>query len=278
VLFGGALGFIWQRTDGVTLRAERGFYGVLRVQEMVEPRTLVPVRRLLHGSTVHGFQVMPPGNPSVLTGYYTEGSGVGLAFSRVIRPQGRRIGIVGLGVGTLSAYANPSDVVRFYEIDPKVEQLSHEMFSFLRRSRAPVTVTLGDARVSLEREAPQDFDVLVLDAFSSDAIPTHLLTREAFGTYSRHLDSAGVIAVHISNRHLRLEPVVLGAAEALDFQAATIRGAGRGPSYEGPDWVLVTRDGALMRDPVIATRSSPRPQGPLLLWTDERSSIWPALK
>jgi spermidine synthase len=195
-----------------------------------------------------------------------------------MRSKGRQIGVIGLGVGTLSAYATPVDRVTYYEIDPQVKLFADEMFTFLHRSRAAVEVVLGDGRVSLERQPAQGFDVLVLDAFSSDAIPTHLLTAEAFALYTKHLDARGVIAVNVTNRHLDLEPVVRGAADALGMRAVIIRGSHQQDRSEGLDWMLLTRDASLLADPVISSRSSQPTGNPSILWTDEYISIWPVLK
>jgi hypothetical protein len=272
------MGGAWRWAEADTLRADRNFYGVLRVTEAVAPPMFVPIRRLQHGSTVHGYEVQPPGDPSQIFGYYTKGSGVELALSRFPRQRARHIGVVGLGVGTLAAYANETDHVRYYEINPQVKLIADEMFTFLWRSRARVDVVLGDGRMSLEREPPQEFDVLVLDAFSSDAIPVHLLTKEAFDLYSRHLRPDGVIAVNVTNRHLDLGPVVAGLALAFEMRAAVIRGSREGNRYDGLDWILLTRNVQLLNDPVVSSRSTSLDGKKAILWTDEHSSLWSVLK
>ena len=161
----------------------------------------------------------------------------------------RRIGLVGLGTGTLAVWGKAGDYLRIYEIDESVERIARRRFSFLRDSEAQIEVVLGDARLSMERESDQRFDILVLDAFSSDAIPVHLLTREAFEIYRRHLRPDGVIAVHISNVYLDLEPIVLRTAEDLVLPTAIIRDNGHSENGEdaegirayGSDWVLLTK-------------------------------------
>ena len=192
-----------------------------------------------------------------------------------------RVGVIGLGVGTLAAWSRPGDVFRFYEIDPDVARLSegsHPVFSFRRDGRGDVSVSLGDGRLVLEREAPQAFDVLVVDAFSSDSIPVHLLTREAFGVYLRHLAPGGVIAVHVTNRYLDLKPVVRGAAAELGLDAEHV------PSFEqsllwSSDWMLVTREQALLEDELVRAATLPRlPGASTVVWRDDWSDLLGALK
>ena len=153
-------------------------------------------------------------------------SGVGPGDERAAGRRSRRIGVVGLGAGTLAAYGQPGDYLRFYEINPEVQAAGRSRFTYLSHCPGKVEVVLGDARLSLEREPPQNFDLLVLDAFSSDAIPVHLLTEEAFALYERHLKTNGVIAVHISNGSLNLEPVVANLARRFNYQLAAIDSTG----------------------------------------------------
>ena len=232
------------------LRASRGFYGVLRVvrEEPGQPDEYV---KLLHGQITHGLQLSAPSRRAELTTYYGPSSGAGLAIRRhPKRLAGRpmRVGVIGLGVGTLAAWSRPGDVFRFYEIDPEVARLSEgsrPVFTYLRDARGEVSVSLGDGRLVLEREAPQAFDVLVVDAFSSDAIPTHLLTREAFGVYLRHLAEGGVLAVHVTNRYVDLKPVVRGAAA----RARAPRGARPVVRAEPPVVVRLDAGGPRPRPP-----------------------------
>src|SRR5207247_1095260 len=169
---------------------------------------------------------------------------------RRLAGQPLRVGLVGLGVGTLAAFARAGDAFRAYEINPDVLRLStgpDPAFTFLRDAPAEVTTILGDARLALEHDPPLDLDVLALDAFSSDAIPVHLLTREAFALYLRHLRGAdGVVAVHVSNKYLDLKPVVRGLAGALGLRAVLVDSPASGSVWSS-DWVLVVRDDALLR-------------------------------
>lgn len=190
------------------LVACRNFYGVLSVVEVDAKRPEQRGRAMVHGRITHGFQFRDPARRRLPTTYYARESGVGIVLGNYPRLGPMRVGIIGLGAGTIAAYGRPGDTYRFYEINPEVERLARDYFTFLDDSPARVQVVIGDARLSLERESPQHFDLLVLDAFSGDAIPAHLLTKEAFAVYRRHLRPDGVVAVHISNRYLDLYPVV----------------------------------------------------------------------
>src|SRR5207248_4401523 len=172
------------------------------------------------GTIVHGKQFLDPDRRGLPTSYYGPRSGIGLALLDARAHGPLRVGVVGPGAGTLAAYGRAGDVFRFYDINSGVVELARSEFTFLKDSPAKVEVALGDARLSLERERPQNFDVLALDAFSSDAIPVHLLTVEAFKTYLRHLKPGGVLAVHISNRYLDLVPVVQQAGRRLRSRCA----------------------------------------------------------
>jgi hypothetical protein len=265
------------------VRASRSFYGVLRVvrEDAGTPNECV---KLLHGRISHGIQLTDPARRGELTSYVGPSSGAGLAIRRhPKRLAGRplRIGVVGLGVGTLAAWSLPGDVVRFYELDPAVVQLSEgeaPAFTYLRDARGTVSVALGDGRRALEQEPPEGYDVLVVDAFSSDAVPTHLLTREAFAAYLRHLAQGGVLAVQITNRYVDLEPVVRGAADALSLHAEHV------PSFEkgflwSSDWMLVARDRAFLDDEVVSAGTlSLLPRSGEVLWTDDWSDLFRVLK
>jgi hypothetical protein len=194
-------------------RMTRSYFGVYSVGDNPDG-----VRVIIHGTTVHGAQLR--GSPELErtpTSYYLGGSGVGLAMQAAPALFGpnARIDVIGLGSGTLACYARPGQRWRFYEIDPVVVDIARnpQQFSFLSRCLPGAEVILGDARLSLERQQPGATDLLVVDAFSSDSIPMHLLTREAFDGYRRHLTPNGLLVVHLSNRYLGLEPVVKRAAE-----------------------------------------------------------------
>jgi hypothetical protein len=253
-----------------TLVLARNFYGALRVTEKFEgtdPK--VRTRVLTHGVIVHGSQMFDPKLRNRPTTYYGYGSGVHLAIEQTRRPN-QRVGIIGLGTGTLAAYGRAGDVYRFYEINPQVVRLATTAFTYLSDSPARVEVSIGDARLVLEREQPQGYDLLVVDAFSSDTIPAHLLTREAMTTYLRHVRPDGMLAFHVSNKVLRLIPVVAALAEDFKLSARAVDTADDPKSYrQHATWILLYRDRAhsFLGQAVYARSEVP-------VWTDDYSSIW----
>jgi spermidine synthase len=251
------------------LAAARNFYGVLRVREYESGNEHEMSRYLANGGTSHGYEQISP--PSLEpTSYYVRQSGVGRLLSEPASGKSRRVGLVGLGIGTLAAYANQGDYYRFYEINPLVEPMARKYFFFLEKCRGKMDIVCGDARLSLDRERNQNFDVIVLDAFSGDAIPVHLLTVEAFEIYLRHLAPKGVIAVHISNRHFALRPVVDALADThhLTTAAIDLRAVQRASL-----WVLMSRDPQRLKSDRIR-KAALRPQSDRILWTDRRASLF----
>jgi hypothetical protein len=267
---------------------ERSFYGVISVNER-DPGDEGRHRfTLVHGQTVHGVQFVEALKRALPTTYYTAEGGGGLAILNHPKyGHGLRVGVLGEGIGTLAAYGQPGDTYRFYEINPGVMSLAEGRggyFSYLEDSRARVDTVLGDARISLERELAsgdrQEFDVLILDTFSSDSIPVHLLTREAFALYLQHLAPGGIIAAHISNNHLELAPVLQQVASALGLSAVDIQSPGDQDMSLASEWVLLARDPALLRAPGIARHAEPlAAQGhPIRLWTDDYSNLFQILR
>jgi hypothetical protein len=265
----------------------RNFYGVLRVREELPGDADWHLRALTHGRIQHGFQYLAADRRRQPTTYYTEASGVGRALRahpRRAAGESLRIGVVGLGVGTLAAYTRPGDVIRFYEINPDVVALSRgpdPRFTFLADARGTVEVVEGDARLSLERElargAPQRFDLLVLDAFSSDAIPVHLLTAEAFAAYLPHLrDEDSILAVHTSNRQIRLEPVLLEVARRFALAAVESETDPPGAGSSRSAWVLLSRRSEVLSRPEIAAAAVPLSGHGrrVSLWTDDYSNLF----
>lgn len=269
----------------------RSFYGVLQVIRRLDVDNQdLPYLMLRHGRISHGFQYLQAEQRGWPTSYYGPHTGVGLAIRHHPRRASGghrghlRIGVVGLGVGTLAAYGRPGDLVRFYEINPEVVRLSQEHFTYRKDSPAKVEVVLGDARVSLERELrhgrPGRFDVLVVDAFSSDAIPVHLLTRECFQVYRDHLRQDGILAVHVSNRYLDLGPVVRRQAAELAQQAVLVDSDDDDPwGVHAANWVLVTGNRRFLDTPAVHSAVDPWPdQGPLpAAWTDDFSNLFKVL-
>ncbi|MCA9709673.1 MAG: ferrichrome ABC transporter permease, partial [Myxococcales bacterium] len=240
-----------------------------------------------HGRIIHGLQYQDPQLAREPTTYYGPGSGIGLAIHTHPRReagQPLRLGFVGLGTGTLASYGREGDQVRFYEINPDVVALSSgpkPWFTYLRDCRGTVEVSVGDARIELERQPPQELDVLALDAFSSDAIPAHLLTEEAMALYLRHLrDADAMVAVHISNRYLDLDPVVRGLAEALGLHVVRIDDSQDDDRVYSSDWMLLARDAATLdRVVALATPTDPPDRGEgWPRWTDAYSNLVQVLK
>jgi len=251
-------------------RMLRNFYGTLYT---ADNDTL---RVLFHGAIKHGEQYLDPARRREATAYYGRSSGVGQALL-ALPPGPARVGLVGLGAGTLASYGRPGDAYRLYEIDPQVFELAHSEFSFLGDSAARLEEVLGDARLSMEREAPQHFDVLAIDAFTGGAIPVHLITSEAVDVYLRHLNPAGVLAFHLTNRHLDLPPVLLAIARAKGLQAVWVHDEAEDSDLRRTDWVLLGRAPAalatlkgVMPTPARVARQPP--------WTDDFNDLLRQLK
>jgi SAM-dependent methyltransferase len=258
----------------------RNFYGALKVQDTALTETNpVIVRRLINGSILHGIEVKEPRLRRTPLSYYARPSGIGRVIAEAGKRGAIRVGVIGQGIGTLAGYGRTGDTYRFYEINPAVDRIARDQFWYLATNPAHQSVVIGDGRLSLEREPPQDFDVLVIDAFLSDSIPLHLLTREAFSLYWRHLKPGGVLAVHVSNRYIALAPVVAQDAAARGLEAREI------DIYNDLDhgvarsvWVLVTRRKELFRRGELANiQAVPIPAG-LRPWTDDYSAIWSVLR
>src|SRR5208283_1854052 len=234
-----------------TIEATRNFYGVLRVQEW-DAGTANYHRSLIHGTILHGTQYPSAELERSPTTYYTQSSGIGRAIESLhpsLTPL--KVGIIGLGAGTIATYGSTGDIYRFYDINPAVVGIARRQFTFLSKSDATIEIALGDARLSLEREAPQGFDVLAIDAFSSDAIPVHLITIEALSIYRRHMKPGGIIAFHVTNRYLNLAPVVQQLATAAGLHAVLVADDGDEALASRSDWVLVSNSAeALDRKPI----------------------------
>jgi SAM-dependent methyltransferase len=259
----------------------RNFYGALVVYDTETDGNMGPARVLRHGTIDHGEQFLWPQNRRFPTTYYARKSGVGIAIQTLQLQGPMHVGVIGLGAGTLTTYARPIDRYRVYDINPLVLKIAQTQFTFLLDCMAPHDVVMGDARLSLENEPPQGFDVLAVDAFSGDAIPVHLLTREAYSLYWRHLKPDGVLAVHVSNRYLNLAPVVaLGAGE--DHKTAkmvSFEPDDRNETEETEsDWVLVSSRPGFFDQPELkmATKIDPIPG--LRMWTDDYSNLYRILR
>jgi len=267
-----------------TTVAVRNFYAALRVkQTLTYPGTTK--RTLMNGIIEHGTQVF--GTDEIRrtpTTYYARDSGVGLALENCcfgndgkVRP--RRIGVIGLGAGTIAAYGRPGDRITFYEINPSVVPIARNVFTYIRECPAQVDIVVGDARTSLAHQEPQHFDVLVVDAFSGDAIPIHLLTREALALYRHHLAPGGILAFHISNRHVDLEPPIALLAVSAGMEARHVHSLENDKRGEyNATWMLVTDNAGFFLQPeLVAHAFGPDTKPGLRLWTDDYSALLPVL-
>lgn len=256
----------------------RNFYGVINVRDSGEGPDAMRV--LAHGTIIHGKQFLEEDRRDWPTTYYGPASGVALAILDARAHGPVRVGVVGLGAGTLAAYGRAGDVFRFYDINPQVVELARSEFSFLKDSPARVEVQLGDARLSLERESAQNFDVLALDAFSSDAIPVHLLTAEAIRGYLRQLRPGGVLAVHISNRYLDLVPVLQRAARQLSLELREVDNKDDDEvGVYRSDWLLLSASPAAFRGRLLKAAARKIDADPRVrLWTDDYSDLYRILK
>jgi len=261
-----------------TIVSARNFYGVLRVQEF--GTDVFRRRSLVHGTILHGSQNLDPELRRQPTSYYTQTSGIGRLIEALHpRLEPLRVGIIGLGAGTLAAYGAKGDVYRFYDINPDVIVIARRDFTYLGDSAATIETALGDARLNLEREPPQRFDVLAIDAFSSDAIPVHLITSEAVAVYKRHLAPGGVIAFHVTNRFLNLIPVVEALAAAHSLHVIHVADDGPGALASRSDWLLLSENEELLDKPELADFATEiAPRRDWRLWTDDFNNIVQVLK
>jgi hypothetical protein len=269
------------KNDGIVFR-NRSEYGLVAVADNGK------FREMINGQTRHGRQFLAPELRSKPIDYYDLTSGVGLAFQylqdRVSRDEtGTRplkTGVIGLGGGVLATWLRPGDEMRFYEVNPQVVDLANQWFSYLAEAKGKTSVAVGDARVQLRRElseGSQQFDLLVVDAFSSDSIPAHLLTRECHQLYWEHLKPDGILAIHISNRYLDLRPVLLDCGGVEGVKPYLFERRRTGPDVQECVWVLLTRDGELKSDQRVAAVQSAWPAGEKLVWTDNFNSVWPLI-
>jgi spermidine synthase len=277
----GYLGREELKTARVYHYSARNFYGVLHVRDDADSEDSTGVRVLVHGTINHGEQLLNPAFHQLATTYYGAKSGAGRALIAMKQQHpSLRVGVIGLGAGVLASYCRTPDVYRFYEINPLVYEIANSEFTFLKDCGANKQVIFGDARLTMERQPDQRFDVLAVDAFSSDAIPVHLLTREAFQLYFRHLSPDGILAIHTSNRYLNLVPVVAQHAKDLGKVAMTIDDDEVDADYLfETTWVLVSAKAEAFQRPEFATVAAPSKLSPKLrTWTDDYSNLFEILK
>jgi len=293
VVLGGTLFVVqWQQIRG-SVWSSRNFYGVLDVRGTNENYPEWQVYSLYNGRILHGLQYRAQDKRDIPTTYFSTVSGVGRALlgirtSRLNATHGAnlRIGVVGLGIGTLAAFGMPGDYIRFYEINPAVISIANDVqyFTYLKQCRAQLDVVTADARIGMERELaaerPQHFDMLAIDAFSGGSIPMHLLTEEAFRTYLREITPTGVLAVHVTNAHLDLTRVLSPIATELGLSYAFLHTNRDSERSTDSDWVLLSSDGAflssLLRPEEI--QSSRPHESSHSRWTDDYSNLLGALR
>ncbi len=270
-------------TTATVIKSTRNFYGILRVAD-TSPDHPPALRELFHGRVRHGAQFRDPARKMFPTTYFSEGSGVDVALQqhpKRLAGQPLRVAVVGLGAGTIAVWGKPGDTMRFYEINPQVVDLAYEYFTFLKDSPAKVDVVTGDGRLALEREVAdaatfRPYDVIVVDAFSGASIPVHLLTRECFDLYRRALAPDGIIALHVSNTHLDLRPVIRGLAGESHLRTIQIETTAQPElAIRSNLWMLVTANESLMAD---APSTGPGDTKPPIIWTDAFSSVLNLLK
>jgi hypothetical protein len=247
----------YQQGGGLRLR---NFYGTLEIHDTPKYRVLS------NGTIIHGVQFRDASLTREATAYYAKESPIGQILSQ---PDGgpRKVGLVGLGAGTLAAYARPGDTFRFYEINPAVVDVAMQHFNFVKEAKGRVEIVRDDARLALQREEAQHYDVLVVDAFSGDAVPTHLLTREAFQLYLRHLKADGILALHVTGKYLRLAPIVARIAASFGLASQTLTNrADAARQVMSSTWVIVR----------LSDRGTP--SGEINIWTDDHVNLLEALR
>jgi hypothetical protein len=275
------LGYEKYKSDKIFRLSMRNFYGVLRVRDIAPDETTPAVRRLIHGTINHGTQLLDAAHRDEPTSYYGPFSGLGRAMAYFKTRGPMRVAIVGLGAGVTASFCRAGDTFRFYEINSLALSIASTWFTFLRDCKADHQVLLGDARLTLEAQPSQQYDLMAIDAFTSDAIPVHLLTREAFALYFRHLKPDGILAVHVSNRYLDLVPVVSRNARDLGKTAMDVDDEDEEADYfSNSDWVLVSGDAAAFHAPVFNSSSvqPARYRASLRPWTDDYSNLFQILK
>jgi spermidine synthase len=253
----------------------RNFYGTLKVYNSEQDG----YRSMLHGQITHGRQFTAPDKQDLPTTYYSPQGGAGKALLIKAEQGPIRVGVVGLGVGTLLSYARTGDSFRLYEIDPLVIDIANSHFTYLSRNKGSSEMVLGDARLQLEREPAQQFDVLVIDAFSGDSVPIHLLTQEAFAQYFRHLKPDGVLAFHITNRFLDLRPVIQTAAKHFGWSAQLVDSSGNPDALVlHSSWALLSKNAEFFKHPLLVQAKPMQAPANFQIWKDDYSSLFSVIK
>ena len=262
------------RNDAIVMT--RNFYGTLRVKEYDRGDSQV-TRALVHGVINHGWQYTDSTLRKEPISYFGPDSGIARALDYY--DQGpRRIGVIGLGVGVFMAWGKPGDSYRIYELDPDVVKIAREQFWYLSDSKAKIEVVTGDGRLNMERDPPQAFNLISVDAFSSGSIPIHLLTREALQAYKRHLAPGGVVVYNVTNRFVNLSPLLKLVAEAEGMKAILINNSPSDDKYSGTAYVLVTDNAKLLADKRFEDADDIVPIPGLTAWTDSFNNLFKVVR
>ena len=267
--------FDYIRTNAVLMT--RNFYGTLRVKQHGRGDDPATTRALVHGVINHGWQYVDPKLRREPISYFGPGSGIAKALA-FYEGRPRRVGVIGLGVGVFMAWGKPGDYFRIYELDPDVVKIAREQFWYLSDSPAKIEVVTGDGRLNMERDPPQQFDLISVDAFSSGSIPIHLLTREALLAYKRHLAPGGVIVYNVTNRFVNLAPVLKLVAEAEGMKILQIDDDPKEDKYSGTSYVLVTDNPKLLADKRFEDAVDIAPIKGLEAWTDGYNNLFKVVK
>jgi hypothetical protein len=282
---------IFPKADEDIVDRDRNFYGTVSVARLGdwENDPSESGLALYNGRIWHGFQYQDPARHLEPTTYYVTGTGAALSVQEHPKRKaglGLRVGVIGLGTGSMAAHAVEGDKFYFYDIDPKIVAFARKHFTYLDKSPGKPEVILGDARIRMEQQKPQDYDVIVLDAFSGDAIPAHLLTVEAFALYDKHLSKDaqgrpdGVIVIHISNRYLDLKPVVKAIADKYQYGTVMVHASGDGSivADTASDWVLVSKNQEFLASSAVQSAGEPlKTDKELILWTDQFTALFPIM-
>ena len=263
------------RGDAIVMT--RNFYGTLRVKEYDRGSDEQMTRALVHGVINHGWQYTDPALRMQPISYFGPGSGIARALDYF--DQGpRRVGVIGLGVGVFTAWGRPGDSFRIYELDPDVVRIAREQFWYLSDSKAQIEIVTGDGRLNMERDPPQGFNLISVDAFSSGSIPIHLLTREALQSYKRHLAPGGVIVYNVTNRFVNLAPLLKLVAEAEGMKALLVNDDPSEEKYSGTAYVLVTDNAKLLADKRFEDAAAIAPIAGLSAWTDGFNTLFKVVR
>lgn len=268
----------WQTSSSIPIDEARNFYGVVSVHEYDTDKPEIRNRILYHGAVAHGRQLMAADKRREPISYYYPRSGIGKAIAYLQQRENLHVGTVGLGVGTTAAFARQGDYYRFYEINPEVVRQANEYFTFLKDCPGKTEVILGDARLALEREPSQNFDLLICDAFSGDSIPMHLATHEAFEIYQKHLKPDGILAINITNSYIDIFPMMRAMADRIGMKWTRLYVPRIDRLRYRTDWLLMTNDQKFLDATPIQVPADRWNENRVPIWTDHFCNLWDVLR